>query len=404
MSGLLQLPGRLAVFRRQFESETRRPGMDPATFATELEILAVLGFGDMGKRARDWMIRDRFIAAQRSCGLHRHLDGVSSDTPIRDIVDRCRVWESHSVQKEPSSGVGLDQDPLGWSSESREPGCLRSDPQELVVCPVMESRVHVHVASVIPSEVGIQRKVGNGDSQLSPGSPILTGDTITTDCSREPAGGGEGTSGGGTGIIISRTNGGRCGKRSLSNGAGEGVFLVRTPGTWGEPMFTGGHFFSVLVAGLVGGCSGWPISSDTDRRNWNVVYSGKRGMVRVGGSASRIIGDRSKTDPGGGDGGSKRGWPAWQLPAGRGLRPSWTSSTLAFPPLGSHPTENRGQDNRQLPVRTKVVLGNRNPIVPDSPIGMGRSSSSVVPPVCPELGAMGGGCGLLEGIGGLHRE
>ena len=68
------------------------------------------GFRDMGKRARDWMIRDRFIAAQRSCGLRRHIDGVSSDTPIRDIVDRCRVWESHSEQ-EPRSGVGLDQDP-----------------------------------------------------------------------------------------------------------------------------------------------------------------------------------------------------------------------------------------------------------------------------------------------------
>ena len=85
-----------------------RPGMDPATFATELEILAVRGFGDMGKRARDWMIRDRFIAPQRGCGLRRHLDGVSSDTPIRDIVDRCCVWERHSEQKELCSGVGLD--------------------------------------------------------------------------------------------------------------------------------------------------------------------------------------------------------------------------------------------------------------------------------------------------------
>ena len=61
-------PGRLAVFRRQFESAIRRPGMDPATFATELGILAVRGFGDMGKRARDSMIRDRFIAAQRTAG------------------------------------------------------------------------------------------------------------------------------------------------------------------------------------------------------------------------------------------------------------------------------------------------------------------------------------------------
>ena len=36
------------------------------------------------------------------------------------------------------------------------------------MCTVTELRVPVHVASVIPSEVGIQRKVGNGDSQLAP--------------------------------------------------------------------------------------------------------------------------------------------------------------------------------------------------------------------------------------------
>ena len=69
LSDYYNSPGRLAVFQRQFESATRRTGMDPATFATELEILAVRGFGDMGKCVRNQMVRDRFIAAQRSCGL-----------------------------------------------------------------------------------------------------------------------------------------------------------------------------------------------------------------------------------------------------------------------------------------------------------------------------------------------
>ena len=91
LSDYYNSPGRLAVFRRRFESAIRRPGMDPATFATELGILAVRGFGDMGKRARDAMIRDKFIAAQRNCGLRRHLDGVPLDTPIWEIVDSCRV-------------------------------------------------------------------------------------------------------------------------------------------------------------------------------------------------------------------------------------------------------------------------------------------------------------------------
>ena len=39
-------------------------------------------------------------------------------------------------------------------------------------------------------------------------------------------------------------------------------------------------------------------------------------MVRAGGSASRIIGDQGTTDPGGGDGGSKRGRPADMAVAG----------------------------------------------------------------------------------------
>ena len=60
-------PGGLADFRRQFE---RTP------------------------RLR--LIRDRFIAGHSNCDLRRHLDSVSPETPIRDVVDRCGVWESHA--------------------------------------------------------------------------------------------------------------------------------------------------------------------------------------------------------------------------------------------------------------------------------------------------------------------
>ena len=112
--------GRLAVFRRKFESVTRRTGADPATFTTELEILAVRGFGDMGTCARNRMVRDRFIADQRSCGLRRHLDSIPSYTLIREIVDRCRVWESHSEQKRGSSpGTDLDRGHSGVSGALR---------------------------------------------------------------------------------------------------------------------------------------------------------------------------------------------------------------------------------------------------------------------------------------------
>ena len=50
----------------------------------------------MGPNARLRLIRDRFIAAHENYALRRHLDSVPPETPIRDIVDRCIVWESHA--------------------------------------------------------------------------------------------------------------------------------------------------------------------------------------------------------------------------------------------------------------------------------------------------------------------
>ena len=61
-----------------------------------METLAVKAFGHIGQTARLRLIRDRFIAGHKSCELRRHLDCLPPDTPLRDIVDRCRVWESHS--------------------------------------------------------------------------------------------------------------------------------------------------------------------------------------------------------------------------------------------------------------------------------------------------------------------
>ena len=159
-------PGRLAVFRRRFESVSRRPGVDPATFATELGILAVRGFGDMGKRARDLMVRNKFIAAQQSFGLRRYLDGVSSDAPIREIVDSCRVWESHS-DREPSPKVDGGCNSLGVSGESCTVGCLRTEMQELPACSGMDSRVPGTMVGVDLRSEETPRKVEEGDGQLA---------------------------------------------------------------------------------------------------------------------------------------------------------------------------------------------------------------------------------------------
>ena len=89
-------PGRLADYWRQFEKTTWTVGEDPSIFAIALETLAVKAFGDMDQTARLRLIRDRFIAGHNSCELRRHLDSVPLETPKRDIVDRCQVWESHA--------------------------------------------------------------------------------------------------------------------------------------------------------------------------------------------------------------------------------------------------------------------------------------------------------------------
>ena len=45
------------------------------------------------------MICNKFIVAQRSCDLRRHLDGAAAEASIGDIVDSCRIWESHAEHK-----------------------------------------------------------------------------------------------------------------------------------------------------------------------------------------------------------------------------------------------------------------------------------------------------------------
>ena len=56
-----------------------------------------------------------------------------------------------------------------------------------------------------------------------------------------------------------------------------------------------------------------------------------------------------------------------------------------------------------MPALAQPLLGQRDRVVPDSPIGMGGSSPSLVPQ-CPEFGDLGGGCGLQGGIAGLRRN
>ena len=88
-------PGRLAQYKRQLKRAFRRPGDDPSIFAIELETLARRAFVDIDPLIQLQMVRGRFIDGQAQCALRRHLDSLSPDTPMADIVDCCRVWESH---------------------------------------------------------------------------------------------------------------------------------------------------------------------------------------------------------------------------------------------------------------------------------------------------------------------
>ena len=79
-------------------------------FAIELETLARRVFIDIDPLIQLQMVQDRFIDGQAECALRRHLDSLGPDTPMADIVDCCRVWESH-VEVETKQQSRTDRHP-----------------------------------------------------------------------------------------------------------------------------------------------------------------------------------------------------------------------------------------------------------------------------------------------------
>ena len=134
LSAYYSSPGRLAKYKRQFERMTRPPGDDPAAFAKELETLARKAFVDVDGSVRLQLVRDRFIIGQENRALRRHLDSVGPDTPISDIVDRWRVWESHDesnsrpiAKHEPTGPRGVFQ-VTQWVSDEHSEMSTEPDP------------------------------------------------------------------------------------------------------------------------------------------------------------------------------------------------------------------------------------------------------------------------------------
>ena len=95
-------PGRLAEYKRQFQRAFRR--------MIRRFLLTRRAFIDIDTSIQLQMVRDRFIDGQVECALRRHLDSMGLDTPMVDMVDCCRVWESYcDVEIEP------------WMSDDRRP-------------------------------------------------------------------------------------------------------------------------------------------------------------------------------------------------------------------------------------------------------------------------------------------
>ena len=306
LSAYYYTPERLAVFRRRFENAHRRPGSDPATFTTELGILALRGFSDMKEKTRDLMVRDKFIASQWSCDLRRHLDGSAPETSILDIVDSCRIWESH--------GEPADIEHSGQSLERRQRILPRPSPKI--------SNSGSGVGGLGPATNSPPRKVDRNMADRE----LLIRTVLKVVRERR-----------GTDMNDERDRGQCFSCGFLGHGVNRCTQLNRsfpyiTPG-WSVKLRDGEYRASKLTED----------GHDSTR--------GKRGMVRAGGSASQTISNNNTPDPGGG----RR--LAWNRPKDDNHGPRWIPDVQGFPVLGSLTPAEKDRRDRAVQNCAAVVDG-----------------------------------------------
>ena len=227
----------------------------------------------MKEQARDTMIRDKFNAGQRQCTLHRQLDGFAQDTPIGEIVDSCRVWESHSALDRVST-VNCDSDVGNQPGDSRN-----RERRKLVV-------------NVQPKVVDTERqepRVGNKEDPrvlevlVNQLLQSTQGEILRRD--RLPAAGP---------VCFSCGDGGHRINRCPQVNA-DFPFL---PMGWSRNMDNGQYRATRINEPEISG------------------GAGKRAAVQAGWSASRTSGDQSSTDPGGGFRRNKQRKSHWRTPGG----------------------------------------------------------------------------------------
>ena len=128
-------------------------------------------------------------------------------------------------------------------------------------------------------------------------------------------------------------------------------------------MLANEYGFSLPTIGLVSKYEQWTIPGYTNRKDNVDGCSGKRGMVRVGESASQT----SSTDPGGGFRRTKQRLPQCQMPAGRNKGRHWAADSQEFPVLGTPPNKVRNTKESDCSAGPSTTDMDRLPMASPTP-------------------------------------
>ena len=212
------------------------------------------------------MVRDRFIDGQAECALCRHLDSLGPDTPMADIVDCCRVWESHieveikqqsRTDRHPPRAVCQVTEDEQSPVESPETELLEDIIRKLLPPPPPE-------AAPIPSDQDllIQRLMG-----ASGGTGAIEIDRFGNHVAE----------------LASSRNSHRGGRRfaDIVVGFRQGVFFVRGFDPYDGSMSDSRRVVSILAYGMAGGPHRRPVHSGTGASSRAPEPAdGKRRLIR----------------------------------------------------------------------------------------------------------------------------
>ena len=246
----------------------------------------------MKEQARDKMIRDRFIAGQEQRALRRQLDGFAQDTPIGEMADSCRVWESHSdsnwIPREhyESEVESRSSDSQAWERREAEVFIGRRELEA-------EREKSVYIEEIVNAVRScVEETRARERNGATTGEPA---------CGLGGSDGHEANRHSGVGAVQLQQikTGWPHGPNRLNQMNNKGRKLRKSPGN--------------------------------ERRSG-------RGGGGGGGSASRTSEDQSSIDPGGGPSRNTQGGPPWQIQGDHNRPGQWSANSREFPSLGAQRT------------------------------------------------------------------